>query len=49
MLYPMTFDLTRWYAGNTVVAVILLAALTVYGLRGALGGRPLWSDDRLES
>jgi len=48
MLYPMTFDLSRWYAGNTIVAVIVLTSLIVYGFRVALGGRPLWSDDRLE-
>jgi hypothetical protein len=49
MLYPLTFDLTYWYAPSTIVAVIVLAALTAYGFRVALGGRPLWSDGGLES
>ena len=49
MLYPMTFDLTRWYAYNTIVVLILLAALTVYAFRVALGGRPLWGDGSPES
>jgi len=47
-LYPLTFDLSRWYAGNTIVAVLVVALLTVYGFRGALGGRPLWSDGQIE-
>ncbi len=38
---PHTLDFSAWYAGTTMVPLILLAALAVYGFRTALGGRRL--------
>jgi hypothetical protein len=49
MFYPMTFDLTVWYAPSTIVAVIVLTALTVYGFRVALAGRSLLGEGALGS
>jgi hypothetical protein len=43
-LYPTTFDFTRWYAPNTILVLIVLTALTVYGFRVALAGRPILGD-----
>jgi hypothetical protein len=43
LLFPLTLELGRWYAGGTVVALTLLAALLVYGFRVALGGRPAFA------
>ncbi len=40
--FPMTTDLTAWYADRTIFAVGLMAALGFYGLRTALAGRPIF-------
>ncbi len=48
MLYPMTFDFTRWYAANTILVLIVLAWLTAYGFRVALAGRSVLGDAGLE-
>ena len=48
MLYPMTFDLTRWYAPNTILVLIVIAALTAYGFRVALAGRAVFVDAALD-
>jgi serine/threonine-protein kinase len=38
--FPLTFDTTAWYAGNTLIALAFIAALAVYGFRTSLAGRP---------
>jgi serine/threonine-protein kinase len=38
---PHTLDFSAWYAGATLIPVILLVLLAVYGFRTALGGRRL--------
>jgi serine/threonine-protein kinase len=38
---PHTLDFSAWYAGTTVVPLILLALLAIYGFRTSLGGRRL--------
>ena len=38
---PHTVDWSAWYAGATMVPVILLALLAIYGFRTSLGGRRL--------
>jgi serine/threonine-protein kinase len=37
---PFTFD-AAWYAGYGYAALVMIAALAVYGFRTSLGGRPL--------
>jgi len=38
-LFPMTFDLSAWYAWNTILVLLVLAALAAYGFRMSLAGR----------
>jgi hypothetical protein len=38
---PHTLDWSAWYAGATMVPLILLALLAIYGFRTSLGGRRL--------
>ena len=43
LLYsPITWDLSRWYAGRGAAAVLVVMALALYGFRTSLGGRPLF-------
>lgn len=39
---PTTPDLSSWYAQNTVLVVVVIAALAVYGYRTAVAGQPLF-------
>ncbi|MBZ5578092.1 MAG: serine/threonine protein kinase [Acidobacteriia bacterium] len=39
LLLPHTLDFSAWYAGTTVVPLVLLALLAIYGFRTSLGGR----------
>jgi hypothetical protein len=39
---PTTSDLSSWYAQDTVLMVVLLAALAVYGYRISVAGQPLF-------
>jgi hypothetical protein len=48
MLFPMTFDFTRWYAPNTILVLIVIAGLTAYGFRVALAGRAVFVDAGLD-
>lgn len=42
---PMTFQVSSWTFGGTVVALALVLGLAIYGLRIALAGRPLFRDE----
>jgi hypothetical protein len=42
--YPLTPDLSSWYAQNTVLVTLVLAAVTAYGLRVSLAGRSPYRD-----
>lgn len=42
--FPLTIDFTKWYAPNSVFMFAVLFVLLVYGLRTALGNRPLLPD-----
>ncbi len=44
---PMTYQVSSWTFGGTVVALALVLGLTLYGLRIALAGRPLFRDKLL--
>jgi len=44
---PMTYQVSSWTFGGTVVALALVLGLTLYGLRIALAGRPLFRDELL--
>ena len=45
---PMTFDLSAWYADSTWITVLAIAALTGWGFRVAVAGRPMFGDGVLE-
>jgi serine/threonine-protein kinase len=40
-LFPITTDLSEWYAGGSALAVLVCAALTLYGFHTSLAGQPL--------
>jgi predicted Ser/Thr protein kinase len=48
-LFPLTTDLSAWYAGDTTFAVAIVLALTAYAFHTAVAGRPLFKAGFLES
>jgi serine/threonine-protein kinase len=40
IFFPVTTDLSVWYAGASVTPLLVLAALTLFGFVTSLGGRP---------
>jgi serine/threonine-protein kinase len=47
--FPLTADLTAWYAGSSLFAMASVLALTAYALYTALAGRPLFKAGFLDS
>jgi hypothetical protein len=45
--FPMSLS-SEWYSGIGYAALLVLAALAIYGLRVSLGDRPLLNLARLE-
>ena len=43
MRLPITLDFSEWYAGRTVVVLLGLMSLVVYGFHTSLGGRRLFA------
>jgi hypothetical protein len=43
--FPLTTNLTAWYAPTAVLAMLSVVAIAVYGFRTTLAGRPLWRDE----
>jgi Protein kinase domain/zinc-ribbon domain len=41
--FPLTTDSSAWYAGTSLLVLLVLAAIAVYGFRIALAGRPMFS------
>jgi hypothetical protein len=46
--FPMTTELTAWYAGDFILDLILLVGIAVYGFYIALAGQPLFRGQWLE-
>jgi serine/threonine-protein kinase len=44
---PLTTNVAAWYAAPALPGILAIVALAIYGLRTALGGRPLFSDTSL--
>jgi hypothetical protein len=42
IFYPITSDLSAWYAGDFVLALIVSLALAVFGFYTSLAGEPLF-------
>jgi len=47
-IYPTTLDLSTWYAGGTVLVLLIVVALSAVGFYLSLGGRPLLRDELLQ-
>jgi len=47
--FPLTADLSTWYAGSSLFAIASVLALTAYALYTALAGRPLFRAGFLDS
>jgi hypothetical protein len=45
--FPPAIDLSVWFAGRTLLALLFLAALACYGFWISLAGRPLLARDLL--
>ena len=42
---PLTLDLSAWYAGSTLLPLLVVAALAVWGFYNALAGQKLWKTE----
>ena len=47
-LLPVTLDFSRWYIGRSLLLLLILIGLAVYGFRAALAGRPAFNIAGLE-
>jgi len=47
--YPITLDVSSWYAGLSLIGLALVMGLAVYGFYLALAGRPLLKEEFLEA
>ena len=43
--FPITLDISRWYAPQSLLMFAVLIAMLAYGMRTALGNRPLLAGD----
>jgi hypothetical protein len=46
--YPLTTQGSAWYAGISLAAILLMAAMALYGFYTSLGGRPVFGGAVLE-
>jgi serine/threonine-protein kinase len=46
--FPITTDLSAWYAGGTVLSTVMILALAAYAFHIARAGRPLFKESFLE-
>jgi hypothetical protein len=46
---PLTTDFSAWYASATIVAVVVVLALTAYAFHTAVAGRPLFKAGFLDA
>jgi len=44
----VTFDFSAWYASGSLIILLFLTSIAVYGFHTALAGRPLFKDELLE-
>ena len=45
--FPLTLDFSKWYAGQSLLALGTVLALAVFGFREALAGRTVWREELL--
>jgi serine/threonine-protein kinase len=46
--FPLTIQASAWYAGISLVGILLMAAIAFYGFYSSLGGRPVFGGAVLE-
>jgi hypothetical protein len=46
--FPLTTQISSWYAGLSLAGILLMAAMAFYGFYTALGGRPVFGGAVLE-
>jgi len=46
--FPITLDFSRWYVGRSMLLVLAVIGLAIYGFRAALAGRPVFGNLSLE-
>jgi hypothetical protein len=46
--FPLTANLSAWYASSALLVLLSVLALAIYGFRTTLAGRPLWRDELQE-
>ena len=46
--FPLTLDLSAWYAGQSMFVLLFVTGLAVYGFYVSLAGRPIFADDVLQ-
>ena len=49
LVFPTTTRLSQWYAAPSLVGLIAITALAVYGFRTARAGQPLFGADLFEA
>jgi eukaryotic-like serine/threonine-protein kinase len=47
-LFPLTLDFSRWYAGRSLLVVLVVVGLALYAFRASLGGKPVFVGAALE-
>jgi hypothetical protein len=45
ILHPLTLDFSTWYAGSTIIALLVAAGLMIYGFSLSLAGRTIFRDE----
>jgi hypothetical protein len=48
VFFPMTTELTAWYASDFVIALVICLGLAIYAFYISLAGRPLFGGKLLE-
>ena len=43
--FPLTADLSAWYAPTALIVMLSVLAIAVYGFHSTLAGRPLWREE----
>jgi hypothetical protein len=46
--FPLTLDVSAWYAARALPVVAVVAGLALYGFRTSLAGKPLFGRSLLE-
>jgi len=46
--FPLTTQGAEWYSGISLVGILLMAAITLYGFHMSLGGRPVFGSTVIE-